>query len=79
MVRIRPETGGWRSAVHLRAVFQGVITVVANSGIGARIKAIDRNPAPSILHRDSPCWKCRKLLTHDFSVIKPKLYSDGHS
>jgi hypothetical protein len=36
-VRIRPESGGWQSAVpvHLRADCQAVILVVANRGIGA--------------------------------------------
>jgi hypothetical protein len=34
-VRIRPESGGWQSAVHLRVDCQAVILVVANRGIRA--------------------------------------------
>jgi hypothetical protein len=32
----RPESGGWQSAVRLRADCQAVILIVANRGIGAR-------------------------------------------
>jgi hypothetical protein len=36
LVPIRPESGGWQSAVHLIADCQAVILIVANRGIGAR-------------------------------------------
>jgi hypothetical protein len=52
---IRPESGGWQSAVNWKAVCQGVIIVVAIRGIRARELAIDLNPAPVILLRESPC------------------------
>jgi hypothetical protein len=40
----------WKTAVHLRAVCQGVIPVVANHGIGAWFAAKEGNPVPAILH-----------------------------
>jgi hypothetical protein len=55
-VRIRPESGarGWQSTVHLKAVCQAVIIIVANRGIGSRELAIESNPDPAILHRETP-------------------------
>jgi hypothetical protein len=60
-VRIRRESGGWQSAVHLRADCQTVILIVANRGIGARSLALQWNPAPAILHRETAC-----LIHHRF-------------
>jgi hypothetical protein len=53
-VCIRPESGGWQSAVQLRADCQAVILIVANHGVRARELAIEWNPAPAILLRESP-------------------------
>jgi hypothetical protein len=39
-VRIRPESGGWQSAVHLKTDWQAFFIVVANRGTGAWLLAI---------------------------------------
>jgi hypothetical protein len=83
----QPERGDWQSAVHLRAVCQEVIPVVAIRGICPRNLANDRIPAPAILHRQFPCLLRQKLLTRDFLGVKqirgglfrPKLYTNGLS
>jgi hypothetical protein len=41
MVRDRPQSGSWQSAVHWKAVCQGDIIVVANHGIRARELAME--------------------------------------
>jgi hypothetical protein len=46
----------WQTALHLRAVCQAVIPVVANSSIGARLATTEWNPIAAILHRQSP-WQ----------------------
>jgi hypothetical protein len=51
----QPERGAWQSAVHMRAVCQGVIPVVAIRGILLRSLAYGRIPVPAILHRQFPC------------------------
>jgi hypothetical protein len=86
MVRIRPQSGSWQSTVHWKAVCQGDI-VVANCGIRAQELAIEWNPAPAILLRESPCLLRCKLLANDFKSVKlirggllaPKLYTKGLS
>jgi hypothetical protein len=86
-VRIRPESGGWQSAVRLRADCQAVILIVANCGIGARSLAIQWIPAPAILHREAPCLRRRIFLMRDFTSLKlirgilfgPKLNTNGFS
>jgi hypothetical protein len=86
-VRIRPESGGWQSAVRLRADCQAIILIVANRGIGARSLANQWNPAPAILHREAPCLKRRIFLMRDFTSLKlirgilfgPKLNTNGFS
>jgi hypothetical protein len=69
-VRIRPEGGGWQSAVRLRADCQAVILIVANRGFGARSLANQWNPAPAILHREAPCLKRSIFLMRDFTSLK---------
>jgi hypothetical protein len=59
------ERGAWQSAVHLRAVCQEVIPVVAIRGIGPRNLVNDRIPAPAILHRQVSCLLCHKFLKRD--------------
>jgi hypothetical protein len=44
------ERGASQSAMHLKAVCQGDIHVVAYRGVGARSLAKQGNPAPGILH-----------------------------
>jgi hypothetical protein len=51
----QPERGAWQAVVHLRAVCQEVIPVVAIHGIWPRNLANDRIPAPAILHRHVSC------------------------
>jgi hypothetical protein len=48
MVRIRPQSGSWQSAVHCKAVCQGDIIVMANRSIRARELAKEWNPTPTI-------------------------------
>jgi hypothetical protein len=62
----QPERGTWQSAVHLRAVCQEVIHVLAIRGIWPRNLANDRIPAPAILHRETPCLKRHIFLPRDF-------------
>jgi hypothetical protein len=86
-VHIRPESGGWQSAVWLRADCQAVILIVAIRVIRARSLAIHWNPAPAILHREAPCFKRRIFLMRNFISLKlirgillgPKLYTNGLS
>jgi hypothetical protein len=86
MVRIRPESGGWQSAVHLRADCQGVIIVVAIRGIRARDLAIHiLKSSPAILHRETTCLTHHRFLKRDFTSVKLirslmfklKLYTHG--
>jgi hypothetical protein len=79
----QPERGTWQSAVHLRAVCQEVIPVVAIRGIWPRNLPNYQIPAPDILHRQFPCL----FLTRDFlgvrqicgGLFRPKLYTNGLS
>jgi hypothetical protein len=81
----QPERGTWQSSVHLRAVCQEVIPVVAIRGIWPRYLVNDRIQAPAILHRQYPCLLRHKFLTHDFlgvrqirsGLLRPKLYTNG--
>jgi hypothetical protein len=81
------ERGAWQPKVHLRAVCQEVIPVVASRGIWPRNLANDRIPAPAILHRQFPCFIRHKFLTRDFlgarqirgGLFSPKLYTNGLS
>jgi hypothetical protein len=50
-VRIRPESGVWQSAVHLRANCQAVILIVANRGIRARKQKSEIQSAPFYIER----------------------------
>jgi hypothetical protein len=68
--RIRPESGGWQSAVHLRADCQAVNLIVANHGIGERSLAKQWNPAPAIFRRETACLTHHRFLTLDFSSVK---------
>jgi hypothetical protein len=38
--------------VHLKAVCQAAVIIVANRGIGERKLIIERNPHPAIVHRE---------------------------
>jgi hypothetical protein len=86
-VHIRPESGSWQSAEHLRADCQAVILIVANRGIRARKLAKEWNWVRAILHRETTCLKCRIYLKRDFKSVKliqvalfrPKLYVNGLS
>jgi hypothetical protein len=69
-IRVRPESGGWQSAVHLRADCQAVILIVANRGIGAQKLAIQWNPAPAIFHREIACLTHHRFLTCNFTSVK---------
>jgi hypothetical protein len=83
----QPEHRTWQSAVHLRAVCQEVIPVVAIRGIWPRNLANDQIPAPAILHWQFPCLLCHKFLTQHFlgvrqihsGLFRPKLYTNGLS
>jgi hypothetical protein len=83
----QPEHGTWQSTVHLRAVCQEVIPVVAIHGIWPQNLANDQIPAPAILHRQFPCLLCHKLLTRNFlgvrqirgRLFRAKLYTNGLS
>jgi hypothetical protein len=83
----QPVCGTWQSAVHLRAVCQEVIPVVAIRGIWPRNLANDRIPVSAILHRQFPCLLRNKFLKHDFlgvrqirgGLFRPKLYTNGLS
>jgi hypothetical protein len=80
----QPERKAWQSAVHLRAVCQGVIPVVAIRGIWLRSLANEWIPVPAILHWQFPCLLHHKFLTHDFlgvrhirgGLFRPKLYTN---
>jgi hypothetical protein len=93
----RPETpagfllglraGGWQSAEHWRADCQGDNIVVAVRGIRAGGLAMEWNPGPAILHRETSCLKCSIYLKRDFTSLKlvrgalfrSKLYVNGLS
>jgi hypothetical protein len=83
----QPECGACQSAVHLGAVCQEVIPVVAIRGIWLRNLANDRIPAPTILHQQFPCLLCHKCLMRDFlgvrqirgGLFRPKQYTNGLS
>jgi hypothetical protein len=83
----QPKCRTWPSAVHLRAVCQEVIPVVAIHGIWPRNLANDWIPAPAILHQQFPCLLRHKFLTHDVlgviqihgGLFRPKLYTNGLS
>jgi hypothetical protein len=66
----QPERGAWQSTVHLRAVCQGVIPVVAILGIWLRNLANDRIPVPAILHRLFPCFQRHTFLTREFVGVR---------
>jgi hypothetical protein len=80
----QPERRTWQSAVHLRAVCQEVIPVIAIRGIWPRNYRI---PAPAILHRQFHCLLHHKFLTRDClgvrqirgGLFRPKLYTNGLS
>jgi hypothetical protein len=69
-VRIRPEREGWQSAEHWRADCQGDNIVVAVCEIRAWGLAMEWNPAPANLHRETSCLKCRIYLKSDFTSLK---------
>jgi hypothetical protein len=83
----QPERGALQSAVHLRAVCQGVIPVVAIRGILLQSLANEWIPVPAILHRQFPGLLCNTFLTCDFlgvrqihgGLFRPKLYTNDYS
>jgi hypothetical protein len=83
----QPKRRAWELAVHLRAVGQGVIPVVAIRGIWMRSLANDRTPVPAILYRQLPCLLRHKCMTRDLlgvrqlrcGLFSPKLYTNGLS
>jgi hypothetical protein len=85
MYSLQPERGAWQSAVHLRAICQGVIVIVGNRSIWARSLANNWIPVPAILHRQVSCMLRQKLLKRDSpsarnirgGFFRPKLYTNG--
>jgi hypothetical protein len=84
----QPERGAWWFAVHMRAVCQEVIAVVAiRSIIWLRNLTNDRIPVPAILHRPFPCLIRHSFLALEFlgvrqirgGLFRPKLYTNGLS
>jgi hypothetical protein len=83
----QPERRAWQSAVHLRAVCQEVIPLVAIIAIWPRNLANDQIPAHAILHQQFLCLVRHKFLTRDFRGVRqihgglfgPKLYTNGLS
>jgi hypothetical protein len=70
MVRNMPESGGWQSTEYWKADCQGDNIVVAVCGSRARGLAMEWNPAPAILHRETSCLKRRIYLKRDFTSLK---------
>jgi hypothetical protein len=79
----------WQSAVRPFSLWQSPENTPrsANTGLNiwARSLAMEWNPVPAILRRETACLKCRIYLKHDFTSLKlkhgamfrPKLYTDG--
>jgi hypothetical protein len=77
----------WQNAVHLRAICQEVVPIVANRSIGAQFATTEWNPVPAILHRQSPCSRLNIFFYVQLESVKPircrlftpKLTTNGHS
>jgi hypothetical protein len=85
------DFGLWQSVVWPFLLWQSAdntpLSAMAGIKIWARSLAIEWNPAPAILHRETACLKCRIYLKRDFTSVKricgamlrPKLYVIGLS